>query len=113
MVQTRRIIAIMWANDMPTQDARFANVYRAALKAGLNHAQAFALIRDAYNAAKGYTWQLPEGSAIQLHTKMRNAAENPNCKDAEELRAIAEGRESRWDKPEFYSELCAEAAARG
>lgn len=113
MVLTRKIMSIMWANGMPTDDTRFANVYRAALKAGLNSDQAFALIRDAYNASKGYTWLLSEGSALQIRTMMRNATENPNCKDAEDLRAIAEGRPSRWGKPEFHHELCAEAAARG
>jgi hypothetical protein len=103
MVRTRRIIEIMWAMGMPTQDDRFANLYRAALKAGLNNGQAFALVKDAYNAAKGYTWNLPEGSGIHLRTQQRNAEENPNCKDAEDLLAIKEGRPSRWGTPEFHA----------
>ena len=101
MIRTSKIIEVMWAMGMPTSDDKFANVYRAAIKAGLNDQQAFALVKDAYNAAKGYEWSLSEGH-LKLAPQKRHAVEFPMGKCAEDLRAIAEGRPSRWGTPEFH-----------
>jgi len=101
-VFTRRIHGWMWALGMPTHDARYADIIRAALRAGLDEKQACHLAKLAFSAAEGYTWQLPEGSHIQRATKERNAAEHPNGRDAEELAAEREGRLSRWGTPEFH-----------
>jgi hypothetical protein len=101
-VYTRKIREQMWAMGMPTHDARFANIYRAAIKAGLTDGQAFALTKDAYYAANGYEWQLANGSRLHVQTMKAEAARFPNGKCAEELRAQAEGRPSRWGMPEFH-----------
>lgn len=102
-IYTRRIVESMWASGRPTTDAKFANVYRALLAAGLDDKQASAMVRQAFDAAQGYTWLLPAGSHIHLATQARNAATHPNGKDAEDLKAAQEGRPSRWGTPEFHN----------
>ena len=105
MVSTRKIQEKMWAMGMPSSDARYANVVRAGMKAGLDFDQAFALAKAAYNASKGYSWKLIEGphsGSLYDATRARNAMEHPNGKDAEDLLAEREGRPSRWGTPEFH-----------
>ena len=101
MVRTSKIISVMWALGMPTHDAKFANIYRAGLKAGLTEAQAFELTKEAYYAAKQYDWQLPIGG-LQRATREANAAQFPQGKCAEDLLAQREGRKSRWGTPAFH-----------
>lgn len=102
-VFSRRIISAMWALGMPATDARFADVVRAALAAGLDDNQAFQLAKLAYDAANGYTWKITEGGQrLERATRDRNAREHPNGKDAEELDAERAGRTSRWGTPEFH-----------
>lgn len=93
-VYTRKIITAMWAMGMPSEGPKFANIYRAAIKAGLSKDQAFALTKDAYYAAKGYEWELAgDGEApykdkcrLRLATIKREAALFPNGKCAEMLK---------------------------
>jgi len=102
MIRTQSIISMMWAMGMPSNDARWANIYRAAVKAGLNDAQAFELTKDAYNASNLYDWKLAEGSGIHRTTRETHAAIFPQGKCAEELNAAKEGRKSLWGSPEFH-----------
>lgn len=102
-VHTRRIQATMWAMGMPTSDARFADIYRAALKAGLTDGQAFELTKAAYDAANHYVWKLPEGSGLHRETEKAEAERSPFGKCAEDIAARAEGRPSRWGTPAFHS----------
>lgn len=83
-----------------------ADIKRAALRLGLTEAQAFELVKAAYDAAEGYVWKLsdgPEGGARLFSvTEARQAAEHPNGKCAEDIAARREGRPSRWGMPEFH-----------
>lgn len=109
-IQTRQIIETMWALGMPTNDARFANIYRAAIKAGLDEDQAFALTKDAYYAVKGYEFELAgagespskDKCRLRLATMRRQAREFPDGKCAEDLAAERENRPSRWGTAEFH-----------
>jgi hypothetical protein len=101
-IRTQSIIASMWAQGMPATDARFAHVYRAAIKAGLTSLQATALVKDAYLAARGYEWKLSQGSALHHATQVAQAALHPQGKCAEDLLAAREGRASRWGTEEFH-----------
>lgn len=106
-VRTRAIIDAMCAGGRPTrptEDAKFANIYRALLKAGLTDRQAFAIVRDAYDAERGYEWLLVQGSPLHRATQEVQAERHPNGKCAEDLRAAHEGRASRWGSREFHSE---------
>lgn len=102
----RKLQGIMWALGMPMRDetARIVGrIFRDALRLGLTNGQATALVRIAYAAREGYTWRIPEDAGImKYHTQIRNAAEHPNGKDAEDLAAAREGRPSRWGTPEFH-----------
>ncbi len=102
-IRTAKIVEYMWNTGRPHHGPEFANVYRALIKAGLDDAQASQMVKIAFDAAKGYTWLLPQGSLVQLATMRRNAAQHPNGKDAEDLAALEEGRPSRWGTPEFHS----------
>jgi hypothetical protein len=110
MIRTQKIIEVMWSIGMPTNDARFANVYRAAVKVGLNDAQAFELTKEAYYAAKGYDFMLAgdgqpiftDKCGLRRETIKRNALEHPQGKCAEDLAAENEGRPSRWGTEEFH-----------
>lgn len=104
-IYTKRIQEFMWAGGRPatgTKSTNLANVYRALIAAGLDDKQAAAVLRLTYDAAEGYTWQLPDGSHLRRATQERNAAKHPNGKDAEDLAADREGRPSRWGTPEFH-----------
>lgn len=72
---TRTIQTGMWAAGRPTQGPEFANLYRAALKVGLNERQATALVQEAFDASKCHEWKLGQGTALQLHTQARLADE--------------------------------------
>ena len=105
-VVTSKIRTFMWSLGMPLPAERathFADIYRAALKAGLDEKQASQFIKLAYYAAEGFTWEISPGAErLERATKERNAERHPNGKDAEELRAEREGRPSRWGTPEFH-----------
>ncbi len=102
MIYSRKIREHMWANGMPCNDSRYADLYRALIKSGLNESQTWAIVCEAYCASKGYTWLLRNGTQIHSATRLRNATEHPNGKDAEDLKAESEGRPSRWGTPEFH-----------
>lgn len=101
-IYTKQIVSLMWERGFPCTDARYANIVRAGIKAGLNLDQAFMLALDAFKASHGYSFDLPKGSGLYEATRRRNAAEHPNGKDAEDLAAEREGRPSRWGTPEFH-----------
>lgn len=101
-VNTRKIVETMWAMGMPSRGREYADIVRAAMRAGLSYDQAFALARDAYHASKGYSFNLAEGSQLHAATRRRNAEQHPNGKDAEDLAAEREGRPSRWGTAEFH-----------
>lgn len=77
---------LMWGNGMPTtrEEAQaFTALYRSLLKAGLDDGQAWTMVRQAYHASKGYSWLILEDAGhVKTRTMMRNADENPRCKDA-------------------------------
>lgn len=102
-IYTKQIQAAMWALGLPCTDATYANIMRSLLKSGMTEPQAFALTKQAFAAAKGYTWELPVGSLIHATTQQANAAKSPFGKDAEDLRAAAEGRPSRWGQTDFHA----------
>jgi len=103
VIFTRKIQAAMWALGMPTSDAKLANVYRAAVTAGLTDKQAFELTKLAYLASRRYEWEIDRG-AQRLHraTLEAEAKDHPRGASAETLLAEAEGRPSRWGTPEFH-----------
>ncbi len=106
-VRTQKIVSLMWALGMPHNGPEYANVVRAGVKAGLSYDQAFQLVNDAYNASKGYAWNLAKGSPLCEATRRRNAEEHPNGKDAEDLMAEREGRPSRWGTVDFHKSSAA------
>jgi hypothetical protein len=88
-VYTRKLQSTMWAMGMPTDPSnarRYADIMRAAMKAGLTESQAFALVTLAFNAANHYVWNLPTcADSLEYHTKRNHAALYPNGKYAAEL----------------------------
>lgn len=107
----RQLQTWMWALGMPASNEeakRFAAVYRAAIKVGMNDGEASGMARMSYDIAKGYTWKVAEDAQIvERHVKQKNAAEHPHGKDAEDLAAEREGRPSRWGTPEFHRSVVA------
>ena len=105
-IYTRRITEALWALGMPTSGdecARFADVYRAARKAGLTDGQAFAITKEAYDAAHLYEWKLATGTPLHHATQEAHATAFPSGKCAEDLSAQREGRPSRWGTPAFHA----------
>ncbi len=103
-ISTRKVRETMWAMGMPCNDARYVNIMRSLIKAGLNEDQAYAIVKESYNAANGFTFNLTEGTQIHRATRRKNAANHPNGKDAEDIKAEMEGRASRWGTPEFHAQ---------
>lgn len=72
------IISRMWAAGMPCNDHRFADVYFAARKAGLDNAQAYAMAAAAFHAAKGYVDNLGRSTNwLRVATLEKKAADAP------------------------------------
>jgi hypothetical protein len=85
---TRTIVSIMWAMGMPTTDARFANIYRAAVKAGLTDGQAFApTATDPALARSGS----PRHSFERLDNPMSDVEAASKALSGEVARSYAEG----------------------
>ncbi len=73
----RPIVERMAAQGRPAPDNEFADVYVAAIRAGLSEAQAAALAALAYDAAHNYSWHLPDG-ALRMATRQCQADQHPN-----------------------------------
>lgn len=85
------------------QAKQFADIYRSSVKAGMTDGQAYAMVKLAYNATNGYTWEISKSADIlEYHVKQENARKYPNGRDAEDLLAQKENRPSRWGTPEFH-----------
>src|ERR1700733_5208569 len=81
-ISTQSIATLMAARGQPIfgKEKVYADMYRAALKAGCNEAQASCLLSEAYNAANRYEFNLAPKSALQYATRERQANECPNGK---------------------------------
>ena len=75
---TRNTIQMWMAGSgRPANNHKFADIYFAAIHAGMNGDQAMALTCQAYDAAKGYDWHLPSGP-LQMATRRKQAELHPN-----------------------------------
>jgi hypothetical protein len=68
----------MWGAGMPSTDDKYADVFFAGLKAGLDQDQAFALACQAFSASRTYVDNLARhANWLRRATLERKAAESP------------------------------------
>jgi hypothetical protein len=73
-----KIMEQMWAAGMPSADARYADVFFAGMKAGLDQHQAFALACQAFSASCRYVENLARHATwLRKATLERKANESP------------------------------------
>lgn len=73
-----KIMERMWDAGMPSNDAKYADVFFTARKAGLDDHQAFAMACQAFSASRGYVENLGRHSGwLRRATLERKANDSP------------------------------------
>lgn len=72
-----KVMSTMWAGGRPSTDNRYANVFLAARKAGLDEWQAMAVACAAFDASNGNVERLSVSTKALRHATLERKAADP------------------------------------